>query len=281
MDRTVFFDRVRKSPFGGSLSPGQVSGLTLILDEAERRSITDHRWTAYILATAFHETGALMQPIKEKGGAAYLTKMYDPASTDPKRAAMARKNGNTTPGDGVRYAGRGLVQITWLNNYRKMGKVVGRDLVKNPDEALEPAIAVKILFHGMIAGSFTGKKLSDFFQPTSTDWRNARRIVNGVDRADLIAGHARKFHDALEAAGKPLQRQPDDPGPSPAPKAEQPPAGKPASNVAAPAAGVSVIFGALALAGGANWTTVAAVVGGALLIGGAAFVAYRIWKNRQ
>lgn len=64
------------------------------------------------------------------------------------------------------------------------------DLVNNPDLALNPQIAAEILVVGMEKGLFTGKKLSTYINNESNDFVNARRIINGVDRAQLIAGYA-------------------------------------------------------------------------------------------
>ncbi|ESQ76947.1 glycoside hydrolase family 19 protein [Asticcacaulis sp. YBE204] len=195
-DRDRFYTSIRTSLFGGKLKPKQVEGIEAILAVWQA---DDARELAYGLATAYHETGFTMQPAKEKGGAAYLRRMYDPHSKDPARAALARKNGNLTPGDGVRYAGRGFVQLTWKANYKRMGEVLGIDLINEPDLAVQPDIAARILFVGMTRGLFSGKALGDYFTQSHTDWIEARRIINGVDRASTIAGYARQFHVALTA----------------------------------------------------------------------------------
>jgi len=49
----------------------------------------------------------------------------------------------------------------------------------------------------MMRGLFTGKKLNDYFNANTCDWLNARRIINGTDHAELIAGYAQKFYNAL------------------------------------------------------------------------------------
>lgn len=180
MDRKVFFDDIRRTLFR-KLSQKQVEGTKVILDEWERRELTDPRWLAYILATAYHETAHTMQPICEYG------------------RGKGRAYGKRDPATGHIYFGRGFVQLTWKRNYAKAGREIGVDLVNHPDKALEPGIAAAILIEGMVDGWFTTHKLSDYFGETS-DWINARRIVNGLDRAELIAGHAAKFHDALTAA---------------------------------------------------------------------------------
>ena len=204
IDRKVFFSGIRQQPFDGKLNQGQVAGTSAILDEWERRKLTDLRHLAYMLATAKWETDHTMQPIREKGGTAYLTKNYDPLGDRP---ALAKRNGNTTPGDGVKYCGRGYVQLTWKNNYATMSKLmkasgiaVDDDMVKNPDVAMRPEVAAFILFEGMARGTFTGKKLSDYFSKDKTDWLNARRIINGVDRATEIGGIAKQFYADLVAA---------------------------------------------------------------------------------
>lgn len=185
IDRKKFFDTVRGSLFAGSLSKEQVAGMDAILTEWESEGLTDQRWLAYMLATAFHETAQKMQPITEYGGVKYFDK-YD-------TGALAKTLGNTpaADGDGYKYRGRGFVQITGHNNYAKFG------IADNPDKALDTATAVKIMFVGMTQGLFTGRKLKDYFAGPATDWVNARRIINGLDRANDIAGYAKKFFYAL------------------------------------------------------------------------------------
>ncbi len=199
IDRKKFFDGVRQQPFDGKLTRAQVSGMDAILNEWDRRELTDLRWLAYMLATTKWETDHFMQPIKEKGGIKYFTRMYDPQGERP---VLARRNGNTTPGDGPKYCGRGFVQLTWKNNYTTITKLlknagIDADLVDSPDLAMQLNIASFILFEGMIRGTFTGKKLAHYFNDKKTDWLNARRIINGTDRAAEIAGIAKQFYADL------------------------------------------------------------------------------------
>jgi hypothetical protein len=203
IDRKVFFDKVRVDLFHGSLTQRQVDGMGAVLDHADLVRMTDNRKLAYILATEFHETGRKMQPVYEKGSRAYFNK-YEPGTKIGKRL------GNTQKGDGYRYRGRGPVQLTGRANYVKMGNILGVDLVGNPDLALDTTVGVAVMFEGMATaksfrGDFTGKSLEDYFTASTTDWVNARRIVNGTDKADLIAGYARKFNDALQAASVPYK----------------------------------------------------------------------------
>lgn len=196
MNRAHFYAGVRSSLFDGSLAQSQVDGMEAVLDEAGK-SFIDPRNLAYMLATAFHETGRTMQPIHERGGADYFFRMYDPKGQRP---AVAARLGNMQSGDGVKYAGRGLVQLTGRRNYTLFAQITGHDLVNKPDLAMQDDIAVRIMFEGMARGLFTGKKLSDYFTSKSSDWVNARRIINGTDRADDIADYAKRFYDALQDA---------------------------------------------------------------------------------
>lgn len=188
-DRKIFFDKVRKDPFPGKLTQPQIDGCEAILAEWESRNLTDVRWLAYKLATSFHETNATMQPIHEIGPVSYFKK-YDG------RADL----GNTQPGDGFRFRGRGFVQLTGRRNYAKAGKLLGVDLIGDPELALRPDIAAKILFEGMTAGWFTGKKLSNYFNSKTDDPLGARKIINGTDKKKLIADYHKLFLSALNAA---------------------------------------------------------------------------------
>lgn len=197
MNMTAFFDSVRASLFHGSMTQAQVDGCTTLirLFEQARWPV---EWAAYGLATSKWETDHTLQPIKEYGGAQYFHDRYDPKGKHP---AIARALGNTVPGDGAKYFGRGYVQLTGRANYARAGKKLGLDLLKNPDQALSPAVAGQILIAGMTEGWFTGKKLSDYLSPGKTDYVNARRIINGTDKAAGIAIYAQHFEKALRAAG--------------------------------------------------------------------------------
>jgi hypothetical protein len=162
-----------------------------------------------------------MQPITEYGGRSYFD-----------RYEGRRDLGNTVAGDGYKFRGRGYVQLTGRRNYTLAGGKLGVDLVASPDRALEPTLAAAIMFLGMSEGWFTGKELGDYINAAGADYLNARRIINGTDRALLIAGYAEAFHKALVAADRPETGipastppprhppQPDDPGPTHAENAQ-------------------------------------------------------------
>ena len=195
----LFFDSVRKGILGPDLSPDEVSGCNAILTAMEGAPIAH---AAYALATAYHETASTMQPIKEYGGPSYFTRMYDVTGNRPK---LARAFGNLSPGDGAKYFGRGYVQLTWRCNYHKAGAKCGVDLVANPDKALDPGIAAKVMRQGMDEGWFTGKSLKSYMpgsgRATRQQFTDARRIINGTDKAAKIGAHALDFQTALESGG--------------------------------------------------------------------------------
>lgn len=196
MNRKAFYNALR--PTLGALTQANVVGFELVLDEAQNRRTPIHD-LAYILATAWWESGKTMQPVRE---AYWLSEDW------------RRKNLRYYP-----FYGRGLVQLTWEDNYRRVGGFYGIDLVKNPDRAMEPALSVRILFDGMEQGWFTGKALNDYIdgidESDDEDLReyiNARRIVNGTDKAAEIGRLALMFEASLKAARYSPIRQPDDPG---------------------------------------------------------------------
>src|SRR5688500_267088 len=92
---------------------------------------------------------------------------------------------------------RGLVQLTHKSNYEKMKKAIGEDLVKDPSLAMNLDVAVKIMFEGMTTGCFTTRKLADFFDGKKEEWRDARKIINGLERADLVASYAKSYYSAI------------------------------------------------------------------------------------
>lgn len=166
---------------------------------------------AYILATVWHETGGKMVPLVENlnYSAEGLRKTFPKYFTEAQAKSYARKperianrayanrmgNGPEPSGDGWRYRGRSYVQITGHDNYKRFG------FLANPEDVLIKENGSKILFDGMIKGSFTGKKINDYITLSKSDFTNARRIINGTDKAGLIAGYAREYDDYLRDIG--------------------------------------------------------------------------------
>lgn len=182
IDRKCFFDSVRNTLFDGELSQKQVDGMEAVLVEWDARGLADLGQLAYILTTAYHETGRAMYPVEETGkGRGYK---YPP------------------------YYGRGLVQLTWLRNYQLFGKRIGVDLVGRPDLALRLDYSVTILIEGMLLGLFTGRRLEQYDLTTYKGVYDARAIVNGdkdypsrdrrfKTRGAMIADYFQHFRAAL------------------------------------------------------------------------------------
>ena len=175
MDRAAFFAAVRKD--FGRLRQAQVDGFNILLDAWGG---ADPRFIAYALATAWHETATTMQPIEEIG------------------RGKGKKYG--VPVNGRAYFGRGFVQLTWEFNYRTATEKLGVDFVSHPERVMEPKHAAAIMVRGMSEGWFTGRKLADYFSATRDDPRQARKIINGLDRAELVATYARTFEKILRSA---------------------------------------------------------------------------------
>jgi putative chitinase len=149
----------------------------------------DARKYAYIVATAWHECN--LRPVSEYGNDAYLRRYEN-------RTDIGNRPGTT---DYKRYKGHGFVQLTGRGNYIKAGRKLGIDLVNHPERALEPTIAAQVLVQGMLQGWFTKHKLSDYINSHRTNYTNARRVVNGDDKADRFAATAKKIYNAHPNTG--------------------------------------------------------------------------------
>lgn len=192
MNVEAFFSDVRQSLFDGKLSEAQVQGLDALLAATTTKAGWPVAYVAYALATAYHETAYTMQPVRE---AYWLTEDW------------RRKNLRYYP-----FYGRGYVQLTWRANYERADRELnlGGRLLKNLDLAMDPAIAADIMVRGMEAGWFAkyqnapctlARFLPDKGPAELAQFRAARRIINGTDKAGKIAGEAMRFQTALTAAG--------------------------------------------------------------------------------
>ena len=166
----------------GVLEQSFVDGVNLVVDESEKQGL-EYNQTAYVLATAYHESAGTFLPVKE---AYWLSENW-------------RKNNLRY----YPYYGRGLVQLTWDYNYLKAGEKLGygTQFVNNPDMVMQQDISVKILVLGSKEGWFTSKKLSDYIDRATgkKDYKQARRIINGMDKAQKIADEALVFEKALRS----------------------------------------------------------------------------------
>jgi hypothetical protein len=179
-DGAKFFEAVHG--LTGALSPPQVDGFQTLL-QAFGVARWPLSWASYGLATAYHETNATMQPVRE----AYWL------SEDWRKTHLGY----------YPWYGRGYVQLTWQKNYARADEELhlGGALVANADLALKADIAARVMVHGMEQGWFTGKKLADYLPLSGRAgfdaYREARRIINGTDAAEKIAKEAQSFEAAL------------------------------------------------------------------------------------
>jgi predicted chitinase len=146
-----------------------------IIDAAKAQQLTNAQ-IAYILATAEHESDSFSTLEEYSAGNQY--------------EGRADLN-NSQPGDGQRYKGRGYVQLTGRRNYTLYTGITGIELVRLPMILMNwPALSVFVLIDGMTRGIYTGRRLDEFVNDAQTDFVNARKVVNGLDRADKIAAQA-------------------------------------------------------------------------------------------
>jgi predicted chitinase len=152
----------------------------LIIAKCEKHGLLRNQ-AAYVLATSYWETARTMNPVVE---AYWLSESW------------RKKNLRYYP-----WHGRGFVQLTWEANYIRASKEIGADLVSDPELALDPDIAADVLVLGSLGGWFTGEKLSDYITLQKSDYVNARRVINGTDKAKEIAEYADDYEAALLDAG--------------------------------------------------------------------------------
>src|SRR5881396_2004909 len=151
-DHEKFFEAY-KQQFGSVASQSKVEGLESLLTQLESDSdVEDDRWAAYMFATVKHECADTWQPIEEFG-----------KGKGHKYGVPVTVTGHDGQTHTNTYYGRGYIQLTWEDNYKKMSAILGMDddLIIHPERVMQPDVAYKIMSHGMRNGSFTGKKLGD------------------------------------------------------------------------------------------------------------------------
>lgn len=225
---SAFFASVRHSLFGGKLSQDQVDSIEALADAWDKYGNGNPDAFAYVLATVYNEVGSEFQPKSENLN--YTAKRIrevwpnkfrsvadaTPYAKNPEGLAnkvYAGILGNTNKGDGWKFRGRGFAQLTGRVHYETFGKLLGVDLVGNPDLLLDRETGARVLVTGMVKGLFTGKKLGDYFGPNGDRPAQARAIVNGdVGRnGGKIAGYWEKFARALHLASLQPAPKPDAP----------------------------------------------------------------------
>lgn len=195
INRIAFQNRLKTNQLFANVTPGQLEGLNALIDEYEgNKHLVDIRWLAYILATVYHETDKTMQPIAEYGKG--KNKSY---GTKLKYGGGPGKRVSYTTPDKI-YYGRGLVQCTWYEIYDKLTKANknGWDFLNDPDLLLKLRPSVWATFYGMTTGLYTGRKLAHYFDGSTEQPVNARKIINGTDKAELIALYYKRFMECLK-----------------------------------------------------------------------------------
>lgn len=278
INRDTFYRRIQSNPFPGSLAISQRKGMDVILDEWDRRGLTELPFLAYMLATTFHETARTMQPVIETFNPRY-DKVNPSVDEAIRRLESAHAQGRIKAvywrkdAQGRSWLGRGFVQLTWPFNYQKAALKTGLPLTTQPELMLEAGPACRVMFDGMLEGWFTGKKLADYRRPDGGyDFVNARRIINGLDHAQEIAATAQAFLTALIAANV---------GGAPSPPDVQSVAQQPVSSALTPAqkGGIGTVVagwiaGLWAFVLDHPWATAGASIAAGLLI-------YAIIKSRK
>ncbi len=186
-----FYAAIR--PLFGKITTAQFEGIAAKL-AAFAAAGSPLAYVAYGLATSFHETGQKMQPVREIG------------------RGRGKPYGQPGKHTGQVPFGRGDVQLTWDGNYEIADAelALGGSLLANFDRALETEISARIMVRGMTEGWFAGDKVGRHklarYLPakgpaTSQQFTSARRIINGIDRAEKVARFAMSFQAALVAGG--------------------------------------------------------------------------------
>lgn len=192
--------------FGKKLGTAKQNNIFTIIDafviDDKMKSL---RWLAYILATSMHESNDTFAPVAEgywiKPESKRVSALYSYyTKNNPRALRTIFPNGKTS----TAYYGRGrVIQLTHDFNYKLASLKIYGDLrlFNDPDMIInDPSCDMAVTFRGMREGWFTGHRLEQFFPLGSNkaNWRGARKIINGLDKANLIAGYAMKFYDLLE-----------------------------------------------------------------------------------
>jgi putative chitinase len=231
-DQDAFWAHVRASLFGGTISDQQFAGMSAILKVAGGSGFPI-AWTAYALATAYHETARSMFPNRESlnysvEGLINTFGRHRISVADARRLGRSGTRpadqvsignivyggpwgkdnlGNTEPGDGYKYRGGGMDHCTGRANFAKVDAALnlGGRLVADPDIILDPEIAAGTLISGLETGRYRGIKISDRVPRDrlgeTSDFTDARPIINPDRNGAMIAGHALKFQAGLAKGG--------------------------------------------------------------------------------
>ncbi|CAH1658791.1 Chitinase class I [Hyphomicrobiales bacterium] len=199
INRSTFFAYARRSPFGDRLTQQQVDGMTDILDEWDANySRLPLTYLACYLGQAFRETGGTMAPVREtfatsdKQAMARLETAWTSGKLPSVKTPYWRKG----------WFGRGRIQVTHAENYAYAQTKSGLPIFGDRSLMLDSKAELKVSLPGTIEGWWTrGKhRMSMYLDRPNPDFEGARRIVNGTDKAKLVATYCEAFLAALKAA---------------------------------------------------------------------------------
>ena len=171
------------------------SNIEYIKQQCTLLDVTNPLQVAYVLATVKHETNNTFEPVVE----AYWVRDKFIKQSGKNEGLLRFDNFCRSNFRYYPYYGRGLVQITWKRNYKKLSKALSEyykediDLVKKPELALNLKYSIFILVYGMKLGLFTGKNLDFYIKDHRSNFYSARRIINGTDKASLISEYAMSY----------------------------------------------------------------------------------------
>lgn len=193
--KEVYPERIEKIKEVAPKQAENIETYTVEVDkELKDRNMDSKEALAYALATTERESGNTMLPRREgsasgfpnteEGAIAAVTQLYE-------RGIISRNYALPHPKTGQRYYGRGYIQLTEYDNYRIYGDAIGEDLVNNPDLALEPEIATKIL-----AEFFKRKGIDKLVE--DGDFAGARYYINRDGAGEEVKKIYEKYLKAIQ-----------------------------------------------------------------------------------
>ena len=163
-----------KSIFPNGTKLSNISAnLPFVLAGLRARTLGDRAMVLMSLATIRAETEGFV-PIDEGKSKFNTSPGGSPFNLYDAGTSIGARLGNTEPGDGPRFKGRGYIQLTGRDNYRRVGRQIGADLISQPLTANDPATA------GLILAQFLKNKETDIRRAlANNDLLKARKLVNG------------------------------------------------------------------------------------------------------